>query len=698
MDFNLIKFKTLRRDLKINDFSLFTSYLGNTYKDLAERSENKTKLGISRIIFYNYLNLSLIISEKIFNSFDKDKNNYLNLKEFREGMIRLFQGNFEETLNSIFEIYDFDSDGFINKEDVRIIMFYLPLKIQNVKNDFKQQMDSLDEINEILEHTFENEIELNIDKYRELIKKRVSDTFIHLISFIYKNVPFCLDSIYFYKRNQIQIEKEIINNHDVLIIYPRFTNYLSPFEDYLKITMFLYKSSMLHKKNDDSFDKDNYEKINNRQALLEENSVENLENLIKRELIIYDSPIKNLCQIKGTSNFIENDIVKVSTCNTLYNMNSNYNLPETFFYENIIFKITQKRNFKKYWVVLQGREIFYFKSIKKERLKGMHNIKGCFLKEGKQVVVSGYKFYSFSLIFPKKARSFYIQDKSKYNEWINKLQKAIGQKNVLEFFEIREEIGIGKFGHIRLGINKSTQEKVAIKIIKKSSMKAMDLQQVMYEIDIMKILKHPNVVKLLDLFENSENVYIVMELFQGGDLSQYIYKNQSNINEGKFSNFIYQISCGLYYIHKFGILHRDLKPENIMLTDRSPNPTIKIMDFGLSKFLGSNERVSDGYGTLSFVAPEVLLRKPYNKQIDIWSLGIIMYYGLSGELPFSDESNEESVIAKKIVYDEVKFLTNKWIKRSKEVITLIKKCLIKDPDLRISLQELINFDWLNISY
>ena len=181
MDFNLIKFKTLRRDLKINDFSLFTSYLGNTYKDLAERSENKTKLGISRIIFYNYLNLSLIISEKIFNSFDKDKNNYLNLKEFREGMIRLFQGNFEETLNSIFEIYDFDSDGFINKEDVRIIMFYLPLKIQNVKNDFKQQMDSLDEINEILEHTFENEIELNIDKYRELIKKRVSDTCIHLI-------------------------------------------------------------------------------------------------------------------------------------------------------------------------------------------------------------------------------------------------------------------------------------------------------------------------------------------------------------------------------------------------------------------------------------------------------------------------------------------------------------------------------------
>ena len=142
MDIEYINFELIRNNLRIQDSSKFASYLKDTYKDLAVRSEKNKKLGISKLTFYDYFNLPLIISEKVFNSFDKDKNGYLNHIEFIEGMLKLFLGDFEETIRSVFDIYDFDNDSFINCEDVRIILSFLPLKEQNWENDFNYQMES----------------------------------------------------------------------------------------------------------------------------------------------------------------------------------------------------------------------------------------------------------------------------------------------------------------------------------------------------------------------------------------------------------------------------------------------------------------------------------------------------------------------------------------------------------------------------
>ena len=185
-------------------------------------------------------------------------------------------------------------------------------------------------------------------------------------------------------------------------------------------------------------------------------------------------------------------------------------------------------------------------------------------------------------------------------------------------------------------------------------MKDKDIELVKNEIDIMKLCHHPNIVRLLDHFENSDYIFIVMEFFSGGDLDQYIKKNKGKISEQKASKIMYQISNGVQYLHEFGIIHRDLKPGNIMLSDKTEKGVVKIMDFGLSKIVGPTEKLEDGFGTLSFVAPEVLLRNPYNKQIDIWSLGVIMFYLISGGLPFDDKSDNEEAIAKKIVYKMVK--------------------------------------------
>jgi len=220
------------------------------------------------------------------------------------------------------------------------------------------------------------------------------------------------------------------------------------------------------------------------------------------------------------------------------------------------------------------------------------------------------------------------------------------------------------------------------------------MELVKSEIDIMKLCRHPNVLRILDHFENAEYIFIVMELLTGGDYGSYLTKVKFKITEDRLAKDTHQIASGLKYLHQYGILHRDLKPENIMLSDKSDNYVVKIMDFGLSKILGPQEKVADGFGTLSFVAPEVLIRQPYDKQVDIWSLGVILYYALTGSLPFDDENDNEEVIAKMIVFVDVEFPPTKWKNKSQTVIKLIKKALIKDPTQRIKIDEFLNDEWI----
>ena len=152
-----------------------------------------------------------------------------------------------------------------------------------------------------------------------------------------------------------------------------------------------------------------------------------------------------------------------------------------------------------------------------------------------------------------------------------------------------------------------------------------------------------------------------------------------------------QIASGVKYLHRYGIVHRDLKPDNIMITQQSENGIIKIMDFGLSKIVSTQERMIDGYGTLSYVAPEVLLRTPYNKEVDIWSMGVILFYILSGSLPF--KGDKEEVIAEKIVNDDLEFCGEEWEVRSKGVKELITSCLKKEPEDRITIDDFLEHPW-----
>ena len=347
---------------------------------------------------------------------------------------------------------------------------------------------------------------------------------------------------------------------------------------------------------------------------------------------------------------------------------------------------------KKVWFKLLGKDLFYFKSEKDEIHKGMHNLSGVFVSEEEPKEINGKKFYCFSMTYPKKTRMYYVEKENEYKKWVEKLKIATGYTNLSDIYDIKEKLGSGKFGLIKLGINKKTNQKVAIKIMSKSNMANDDLELVRTEIEILKICQHPNIIQLYDVFENINYFYIIMEYCPGGDLFSYLEKRNFRLPENQACKFMHKMCAAIYYIHQYGIAHRDLKPENVLMTSNDENADLRILDFGLSKIIGPDEKCTEPYGTLSYVAPEVLLDIPYGKEVDLWSLGVIAYLMLSGSLPFDDRESEEE-IARKTVSEDPPYKGSIWKKISNEAKDFIKKLLVKNPEKRMNVKEALQHEW-----
>ena len=257
---------------------------------------------------------------------------------------------------------------------------------------------------------------------------------------------------------------------------------------------------------------------------------------------------------------------------------------------------------------------------------------------------------------------------------------------------IKRTIGRGTFSKVKLAVNKTTSQKVAIKILEKSKIiEPDDLERIVREMAIIIEFNHPNVVVVHEIFETDEHYLIIMDYCSGGELFNYIVVNQ-RLEEDEASFFYYQLINGVEYIHSKNIVHRDLKPQNIMLlNDSTTDIQIKIMDFGLSKVIAQNEKLKEGMGTITYIAPEILIGNSYDFKVDVWSLGVTWFYVLSGHFPFDDNNSEinEEMFVNNAVNQELMFFKKEWDKYKKENVKLIAKCLVKEPEKRISVDEFI---------
>ena len=189
-------------------------------------------------------------------------------------------------------------------------------------------------------------------------------------------------------------------------------------------------------------------------------------------------------------------------------------------------------------------------------------------------------------------------------------------------------------------------------------------------------LDHPNVVKLYEIFDDVHVLYLVMELMKGGELFDRIVEKES-YSEKEAAETIRPLVDSIRYCQENGIIHRDLKPENVLYETQDEKAIIKISDFGLARFVQSYELATTACGTPGYVAPEIIEGKGYGKEVDYWSIGIILYIMLCGFPPFYDENNEKLFTS--ITKCDYEFPSPYWDKISDDAKDLISKILVREP-------------------
>ena len=237
--------------------------------------------------------------------------------------------------------------------------------------------------------------------------------------------------------------------------------------------------------------------------------------------------------------------------------------------------------------------------------------------------------------------------------------------------------------------NSSLTKTYAIKSIPKKKMNVTLLRR---ELEIMSQLDHPNLVKLYETYEDEQSVHLVMEFCSGGDVSERIIE-KGTFSEKEAAGIMERLVSALEYLHSHNVCHRDLKPENFLYESRKEGSEIKIADFGMSVKFGSNMRMKSLAGTPYYLAPEVI-KGSYTKACDVWSLGVFLYFILSGTHPFRGFDMDE--IFDKIQKGSIKFTGKGWTGLSSQVVDLVGKMLTVDPKKRITTQKALQHPWFFI--
>ena len=331
-------------------------------------------------------------------------------------------------------------------------------------------------------------------------------------------------------------------------------------------------------------------------------------------------------------------------------------------------------------------------------------------------------------------KEFSSEDYEKVLNFCLKFNGANYQRDITKEYYFKYEIDRGKFGHVFLAKSNTEDKKYAIKLVQKKNQSLEEYKINRNEIDIFHLLQnidHPNIVKCIDLFENESQIFFVFEYLPCGNLKKYLQDLKffpADYNIDTVLKLTKQLIEGAYFLHKYGIIHRDIKTTNIMVQINSPikksfistsmgisdiqkihedmsDVTLKIIDFGLAKILGENEMTNEPYGSLSYKAPELILHKTYNFKVDVWSIGVTIYYIVYKTLPF-EEGNREALI-KAIVNSPVPYYANNimldafYFKnftgfrnnnfkncKSSIIYSILKDCLIKNPKDRYSIEDL----------
>ena len=337
-------------------------------------------------------------------------------------------------------------------------------------------------------------------------------------------------------------------------------------------------------------------------------------------------------------------------------------------------------------VELKNKDILNLKNMQenKEDVKDEEQEEKKFVRKGKRSTTLieksklGQKLIAAEMNVQVKQETLIIQEKG----------------NPSKKYKPTKILGSGSFGSVYEAKNTIFQNTVAMKVIKKDPNNEIDEQEIKNEIDILKKLSHPNIVKIYEFYISNSHYYIITEFCKEGELFSYI---KNKYSERQLAVLFYQVFSGLWYLHDNKILHRDIKLENIMISKKEKDNEsgeelfwVKIIDFGTAKIFEKNKKEKDVVGSSYYIAPEVL-KQNYNEKCDTWSVGVILYMMLVGRAPFDGKDDEE--IISKINSGEYNSKEPRLLKHSPEVRDLVSKLLQKDLSRRYSAKEALGHPW-----
>ncbi|XP_063692245.1 MAP/microtubule affinity-regulating kinase 3-like isoform X29 [Bolinopsis microptera] len=256
-------------------------------------------------------------------------------------------------------------------------------------------------------------------------------------------------------------------------------------------------------------------------------------------------------------------------------------------------------------------------------------------------------------------------------------------------YKLLKTIGKGNFAKVKLARHLPTGREVAVKVIDKTQMNQTSIQKLNREMKIMKRLNHPNIVRLYEVIETEKTLYLVMEYASGGEVFDYLVAH-GRMKEKEARQKFRQIVSAVQYCHQKGIIHRDLKAENLLL-DAEMN--MKLADFGFSNEFTAGTKLDTFCGSPPYAAPELFQGKKYDgPEVDVWSLGVILYTLVSGSLPFDGQNLKE--LRERVLRGKYRIP----FYMSTDCENLLKKFLILNPVKRHSLEAIMNDRWMNTGY
>ena len=722
-----------------NNKTLIVNFLTEIYANIYKRCNSI----FDSYTFQEVINLPMIISDKIYNALTTEEKK-LNLDDFSKGIYEIFFASIEEKALFIFDVFDFNKDNFIEKDDVFLLLAHFHL-IENTTN-------TINYLEEVIDNFFGYRNTYKREEFINLLQNKNADVFILMIIFINNYTTIIKD-------NELRQYKESINYNKFESIH--FTveytsennepnNNSNNSFDY-KITPKLLKYIQNVKLLD--FDEYNYNDCSS-----DDDSIDEFEDLNNFESDIQDC-LQNLCKPKEIKPKLLEDIstkrykdqekilieISPSQSNTIFNngksifekktsyQNVNSN-SERSTEDNSYRKLYQKgkkkiiivnkyKNGKKtdtiIKLVLVNYYLFYFKKCGNTFLfKKIIPLFSLFAK--KQKIENNLILLTFlsTLHNFDKQYSFICENEEDAEKFFQWFKKNNHYKNINDYYLFKCELGKGKFGHVFLAERLKDKKLVAIKSVLKCNPTEEEYKINRWESTIFNSLKniiHPNVIKAIQRFESEKQIFFVFEYINGSDLKKYMKSYQYNKNINSLSNIMnitFQILKGVECLHKYGIIHRDIKTANIMVNEdykeeikETPKNSIKIVDFGLSRILGKFECSEDPYGSLCYKAPELIQHIKYNFKVDIWAIGVTLFYIIYGELPFEKGGKDDikySIInespcfySNHIISDtnyikDLKDFKHIYVTDSSLLYSIVKDCLEKKKDKRPDINQLLN--------